>query len=611
VRRLVLILLIVLAARPVAAAPHPDAAVLRWEAALGSARSGGEHIVARTVADGVPARAEFRVAAGRYRATRTEGAATDERVVTAGHAWQRDWNGWVRALRGRDARDAQSDAFVRELVLGGFDRAALMAAHARTDGDGRLALSPPGGVEVAITFDPVTGLHARATRCAYDDTTTLASDDWLAAGGVRLPFRIVESSAGRADTTWIESAAGGAQGAFARPAPGPSDVRWTTPAQRAQVPFDFTSEHVMVEARVNGGAPTWWLFDTGADVQVVNRARLAELGLTEFGASKTSGGGNAAASAFTRVDSLAVGDVAVVGQRATTLDLTGLERLYGMKLGGILGYDFFSRFVVVVDYDARTFTVLPAGSRRPGGQAVPFVLEEGHPHVRGAVVVDDGGPIATDFVLDSGAAESANLTAPFVRANDLLKRARKTPPPAAATTPGMAGQFFAQTSVRGFLRELRVGPVTLRDVPVNLQQGTSGAYARASFSGTVGQRVQSRFVNTWDYGRATLWLAPGKEAARPFAPRTSFGLSWLADGPAFHVFTVSAVRKDSPAAEAGFARGDTLVALDDRPADGLGLAQVQQALREDGAAHTARVRHAGGGEARLSFTVRTVSIEDR
>ncbi len=199
-----------------------------------------------------------------------------------------------------------------------------------------------------------------------------------------------------------------------------------------------------------------------------------------------------------------------------------------------------------------------------------------------------------------------------MRAHDLLTRARKTPPPAAATTPGMAGQWFAQTSVRGFLQELRVGPIAMRNVPVNLQQGTSGAYARASFAGTVGQRVQSRFVNTWDYGRSTLWLAPGRDAARPFAPRTTFGLSWLADGADFTTFTVSALRKDSPAAAAGFATGDTLVALDDRPAAGLTLAQVQAALRADGAAHTADVRRAGvAAPVRLTFMVKTVSIEDR
>jgi hypothetical protein len=175
----------------------------------------------------------------------------------------------------------------------------------------------------------------------------------------------------------------------------------------------------------------------------------------------------------------------------------------------------------------------------------------------------------------------------------------------------MAGQFFAQTTVRGFLRELRVGPATMREVPVNLQQGAGGAYARASFSGTVGQRVWSRFVNTYDYGRSTLWLAPGKDAGKPFAPRTTFGLAWLADGPDFTVFTVSALRRDSPAAAAGFQKGDTLVALDDRPAGGLKLAQVQEALRADGTAHTADVRRAGAAPLRLAFTVKTVSIEDR
>jgi len=239
------------------------------------------------------------------------------------------------------------------------------------------------------------------------------------------------------------------------------------------------------------------------------------------------------------------------------------------------------------------------------------VLEQAHPHVAGAVVVDDGSKIGCDFVIDSGAAESANLTAPFVSANHLLERARKTPPPPAVTTPGVAGQFFAQTSVRGFLKELRVGDVVMHGVPVNLQQGTSGAYSLASFSGTVGQRVLSRFTNTYDYGRSTILLVPGRDANQPFAPRTTFGLSWLADGTEFTTFTVSGVRKGSPAEAAGFQKGDVLVALDDRPATDLRLATLQATLRDDGSSHTADVRRSKAAPVHLVFKVTTVSIEDR
>src|SRR5262249_58095956 len=119
-------------------------------------------------------------------------------------------------------------------------------------------------------------------------------------------------------------------------------------------------------------------------------------------------------------------------------------------------------------------------------------------HVSGAIVVDDQGEIPADFIIDSGAAESANLTMPFVRDHHLLERARRTPAPAATVTPGTEKQFYTQTTVRGHLRSLRIGSVSVSEIPVNLQQGTSGAYASPSFSGTVGERILSRFNSTYD-----------------------------------------------------------------------------------------------------------------
>ena len=173
----------------------------------------------------------------------------------------------------------------------------------------------------------------------------------------------------------------------------------------------------------------------------------------------------------------------------------------------------------------------------------------------------------------------------------------------------MEKQFFAQTSVRGRLREIRIADVTVHDIPVNLQQGTSGAYASASFSGTIGQRVLSRFTNTYDYGRSRILLAPNAGSEKPFPPRTTFGLSLLADGADFTTFTVNTVRKGSAADEAGFRKGDVLAVVDGRPASAWRLTAVQAALREDGTAHTVEVRR-GEETVQLAFTVKVVSIED-
>lgn len=607
----------------------PDTLALlidRWIASVGArdrlAQRSGVYLRARVVTGGVPGERESWITREGLRSVLTEPADHCEWVRRETRAWWHDWNGRTHELQGRDRADAVTDAFLRALVHVGPSHEALARAQATDAGDDsthtlrRVRLTPAGGVACELVLDRVSGRPARATRWPYADPVTIVFEDWRESDGVVTPFRIIDLDRhGDADTAWVTGItplAASAMRRFTRPPDGPRDVRFEHGDRALGIPFDFGNDHLMVECRVNDSKPLWFLIDTGARYNVINRARLAELGLTSFGGTTIGGGGGTARLAFTHVARLAVGDVTLLGQREGVLDLSGLERLYGMPMGGILGMDFIDRFTMAVDYDHRTIDLCTPGRDAPvkRGTRVPFVIEEGHPHARGAIVVDDGPAIPTDWIIDTGAAESANLTSPFVREHRLLERARRTPAPAATSVPGTERQFYTQTTVRGRLREIRIGEVGVRDIPVNLQQGTTGAYASPSFSGTIGQRLLSHFNTTYDYANSAMYLAPNGATATPFPPRTTFGLSLVADGDDYTHFSVAGVRRDSPADSAGFRKGDVIASLDGRPARAWRLAGVRAALAEVGARRTAVVQRAGAIDTTLTFEVRVVSTED-
>ena len=264
-----------------------------------------------------------------------------------------------------------------------------------------------------------------------------------------------------------------------------------------------------------------------------------------------------------------------------------------------------------VDYDTSTIDLFePATYAYKGtGQRVPMVMEGQRPHIAATITVPDGPPIEADLILDCGAAGNVNLTSPFVRANRLLERARKTPPGAPRTMAGSEKEFFAQTSVPGRLSGVALGAIALTDVPTTLMVGTTGAYASATFSGVVGQGVLKRFTNIYDYSRDTMILEPRANAATPFAPTRSFGATLLSDGPDFTVFTVTGVTPGTPAEEAGLEVGDVITAVDGKPAADLRLADVRRLLLEDGAHRVLDVRR-GEESVKLEFTVKVLTAKE-
>jgi hypothetical protein len=156
---------------------------------------------------------------------------------------------------------------------------------------------------------------------------------------------------------------------FARPDDGPSDAFFLRRQKSEVVPFNFDNNHIMILATVNGVGPIWFLVDTGADVNYINQSRIAELHMQPYGALQTIGGGEKSiGGSFVEHVTIRIGDVELRDQHASVLELKGLEKLYGMPMGGLLGFDFLSRFVVDIDYVHRTLTLGTGNRERVTGE---------------------------------------------------------------------------------------------------------------------------------------------------------------------------------------------------------------------------------------------------
>jgi hypothetical protein len=468
-----------------------------------------------------------------------------------------------------------------------------------------------------VFLDRTTWLPTKIVRKPYDDAITLQLSDWRKVKGRKVPFSVRQTGgdSGTEATTAVRDlvVSGLASKApIGLPQDAAKDYRFATGKSASGIPFNFENDHIMVEGRVNGSRPLWFMLDTGAEATIVNKARMAELSLQPFGASSVSGGGNATDFAFADVARLEIGGVALLDQRDGVIDLAGLERIYGMPMGGILGYDFFSRFVVRVDYDAKTIDLLePSEYTDEGaGTQVAFVLEGRQPHVTSTITVPSLPPIESDLIVDSGAADTVNLTSPFVKAHRLLEFARKTPAGGPNTMAGSEKEFFAQTSVRGRLGGITLGTFTLQDIPSNLMVGAKGAYASASFSGTIGEGVLHRFNTVYDYSRSVMTLQPNAAFEQPFPARKTFGATFLSDGPDYTRFTVTGVRKESPAEAAGLKKDDVVVAADEKPASALRLADIRKLIADEGAHHVLTIQR-GDEKVAIDFTVSLISIEEK
>src|SRR5262245_10335248 len=129
-----------------------------------------------------------------------------------------------------------------------------------------------------------------------------------------------------------------------------------------EVPFElFKTKHMAINIKINGKGPYRMVFDTGAPVILVSSKMAKETGLYDprnappfalFGA-----GGMA------KSKKLEVGDAVLEDAQATIMDhpyIQAMSQAFG-PVEGIVGYPFFARFKMTIDYQAQKLTLVPNG----------------------------------------------------------------------------------------------------------------------------------------------------------------------------------------------------------------------------------------------------------
>jgi hypothetical protein len=326
------------------------------------------------------------------------------------------------------------------------------------------------------------------------------------------------------------------------------------------IPFELYDNLIYLTVRVNGSKPLWFILDSGASGCVIDQTQAKLLGLKTEGKAKGTGAGAGTYDlTFAKNVTFKLSVIETQIESSYVIDLSSNLSVEGREAHGILGYDFFNRYVVLIDYDAMILRLYdPRTYNYSGrGEIIPFTFKRKLPHVTAKFKVAGHEPADRDFLIDTGSADAVD--------DDLIAQASS---PKLETVGGVGlGQEFK--TVLGRAEWLKLGSFTIDNT-----LGVSGGTA------LIGGEVLHRFTVIFDYSRHQMILEPN----RHFRDEFVYGASGadLRLVPESKIFRVHSVRKDSPAAEAGLREGDLIMAIDGSPTAEFNLDQAQRMFAQDG-----------------------------
>jgi len=510
--------------------------------------------------------------------------------------WSVDTSKQVREESGGDARlGAVDEAYRRRLAYWYPERArAAMQMRVAEEGGRRffvLAVAPEGGRPFDLWIDASTYLVDRFVEKMAMETRTTFLSDYRAVGGVKMPFRS-RSTNGEAkydqlaEVAEVELNAPLDASLFAMPAPPAPDYSFAGGKTSTTVPFALLNNHIYLDVKLNGQGPFRLLCDTGG-ANIVTPTLAKQLGLRSEGALQGRGVGDKSEDvALARVDEVTVGDATIRDQLFAVYPLEPFEKVEGVPIHGLIGYEVFKRFVVEVKYGSgRMVLTLPSAFRYQGkGIAVPFQFNAHVPQVEGSI---DGIP--GKFDIDTGSRSSVDLLGPFVAQHGLREKYRATEEIVTGWGVGGPARSYVARA-----KELKLGAVVVRDPVTLLSAQEKGAFSDPYVAGNVGGGVLKRFDVTFDYGGKRLYLEPNANAR----VRDTFDRSgmWVnADGTAFAVMDVLA---GGPGGRAGVRRGGRRVAVGGVEASRMTVGELRTLLGSRKAGSRVRLEIESGGKRR-------------
>jgi hypothetical protein len=228
-----------------------------------------------------------------------------------------------------------------------------------------------------------------------------------------------------------------------------------------------------------------------------------------------------------------------------------LASAYGMQIDGIIGYSFFRRYIVTLDYDNMEMKVFSPGTYKypRGGYLLKPQFSTLPMQLAG---VKDNADITGKFYLDTGAGLCLLMNDDFANDSSIFKKKRKF---YLTQAEGLGGKTDMQLSV---VRELKLGPYRFHNVPVYVFNDQFNVTTYPVLGGLIGNDILRRFNIVFNYPQQEIYLKPNKHYLDSFDySYTGLGF-YLVDG----AITVTDIIKDSPAEKAGFKEGDIIIGVE-------------------------------------------------
>ena len=360
-----------------------------------------------------------------------------------------------------------------------------------------------------------------------------------------------------------------------------SAQKFEFPGKRKKETMTFTmvKNLMIIKLMVNGKGPFNFVLDTGVGLVLISDPKLIDsVSIKNLRSINIVGFGDGEPlSAFvTPSIDIGFGSTNAKGVSAAILkkDVFELSNYVGMPVHGLIGYEFFSSFIVRINFILSTLTIYrPTTAYIPRkGYRIPLIIEDRKPYLISDVVLTSGEKIAAKLILDTGAGHPLSLETnngvPFEVPKVNIE---------GNLGIGLTGPISGYISR---VSSLKLGKYTLNNVITafpNYEDVGSKVYT-VSRNGNMGISILKRFNVVLNYNESTLYVKPIFTLNEPFEHDMS-GMELTSAGEKYERLLISRIEPGSSAFDAGLRKDDEILTINFKPVSEMTPSEIDNLFR--------------------------------
>jgi predicted aspartyl protease len=230
-----------------------------------------------------------------------------------------------------------------------------------------------------------------------------------------------------------------------------------------------------------------------------------------------------------------------------------LSSVYGIKIDGIIGYSFLSRYIVKLDYDSSRMFVYSKGEfRYPRGGHILRPQFGTIPIQQMKFRDEPKRPLVNKFYFDTGAGLCFLMSKDYATDSAVMRKHK--PSPVITQAEGLGGKMQMELTT---VKEIQLGPYKFRNVPTFVFEDKFNVTSYPFLGGLIGNDILRRFTVTLNYGKKEIHIIPNSHFYDGFDySYTGLGIYYVNEK-----IIVEDVVDGSPGAIAGFKPGDVIIGI--------------------------------------------------